>query len=125
MTEKTASGRYHFLSVELEWTDGTLVKHQVRTNLNLLPSPPDTHVAIGGRLVDGNGCIVERHVDRALAAQQLRSWPISGEHGLSGLAFYAAQRAAKRLGFANWDAAGLAGCGPDVLSEAIEDLESD
>jgi hypothetical protein len=102
----------HFLSVELEWTDGKLTQHTVRTNLNLLPSPPGTQVAI----------IVADHF--ALAAAQLRAWPKTGELGLSELAFAAAQRAAKRLGFADWDAAGLAGCSPDVLSEAIEDLES-
>lgn len=61
----------------------------------------------------------------ASAALQLRAWTRSGALGLSACAFAAAQRAARRLGFPSWDAAGLAGCTPDVLSEAIEDLESD
>ena len=52
-------------------------------------------------------------------------WSRSGALGLSACAFAAAQRAAQRLGFPSWDAAGLAGCAPDVLSEAIEDLESE
>jgi hypothetical protein len=61
----------------------------------------------------------------AQAALQLRAWPWTGALGLSVCAFVAAQRAAQRLGFPSWDAAGLAGCTPDVLSEAIEDLESE
>jgi hypothetical protein len=62
---------------------------------------------------------------RAEAALQLRAWPRTGALGLSACAFAAAERAARRLGFDSWDAAGLAGCSADVLSEAIEDLESE
>jgi hypothetical protein len=61
----------------------------------------------------------------AEAALQLRVWPRTGALGLSACAFAAAERAAQRLGFDSWDAAGMAGCSPDVLSEAIEDLESE
>lgn len=104
---------WHFLTLNLEWTDGELTRHEVRTNLNLPPSPRGTHLGI-----------VIADDERAHAALQLRAWPKTGARGLSKCAFAAAQRAAQRLGFTCWDDAGMHGCTPDVLSEAIEDLES-
>lgn len=62
---------------------------------------------------------------RELASRQLRAWQYSGVLGLNDLAFTAMVAGAQRLGFPDLQTCCSAGCWPDMMSEAIEDVETE